>query len=107
MAKELTSTLPSIHEFMVKVSRHLDQMKSSCQDQQSIGMVIDETTLPTSQTTQIPPPKVSNGALFCLSYHYQTILPPTTLVSQPIVLVVGDARLVEHDARVERLERKI
>ena len=43
MSDELASTLASILKFMVRVSRRLDQIESSCQDPHPVGMVTDET----------------------------------------------------------------
>ncbi|RVW83937.1 hypothetical protein CK203_042068 [Vitis vinifera] len=51
MSDELASTLASIKEFMVGVSRRLDQIESSCQDPHPVGMVIDETVPHAFQTT--------------------------------------------------------
>ncbi|RVW67952.1 hypothetical protein CK203_064371 [Vitis vinifera] len=59
MSDELASTLASIQEFMAGVSRHLDQIESSRQDPQPVGMVIDETVPHASQTAQAIPPRVS------------------------------------------------
>ena len=42
MLDELASALASIQEFIVRVSRRLDQIKSSRQDHHPVGMVIDE-----------------------------------------------------------------
>ena len=50
MLDELASTLAYIQEFMVGVSRRLDQIESSRQDPHPVGMVIDETVPHVSQT---------------------------------------------------------
>ena len=51
MSDELASTLASIQEFMVGVSRRLDQIESSHQDPHPVGMVTNETVPHASQTT--------------------------------------------------------
>ena len=50
MSDELASTLASLQEFMVGVTRRLDYIESSRQDPHPIGMVIDETVPHVSQT---------------------------------------------------------
>ena len=55
MSNELASTLASIQEFMVGVSRRLDQIESSRQDPHPAGMVTDETIPHASQTAQTRP----------------------------------------------------
>ncbi|RVX02858.1 hypothetical protein CK203_023245 [Vitis vinifera] len=42
MLDELASALASIQEFIVRVSRRLDQIESSCQDHHPVGMVTNE-----------------------------------------------------------------
>ena len=49
MSDELASTLASIQEFMAGVSRCLDQIESSRQDPQPVGMVTDKTVPHSSQ----------------------------------------------------------
>ena len=104
MSDELASTLASIQEFMAGVSRHLDQIESSRQDPQPVGMVIDETVPHASQTAQAIPPRVSLGTPFHLTDHYETIPPPIVTVSLPLVPTIEDTRLAEQEAKVERLE---
>ena len=95
MSDELASTLASIQEFMAGVSRHLDQIESSRQDPQPVGMVIDETVPHASQTAQAIPPRVSLGTPFHLTDHYETIPPPTVTVPPPMVPTIEDTRLAE------------
>ena len=95
MSDELASTLASIQEFMAGVSRHLDQIESSRQDPQPVGMVIDETVPHASQTAQAIPPRVSLGTPFHLTDHYETIPPPTVIVPPPMVPTIEDTRLAE------------
>ncbi|WKA06546.1 hypothetical protein VitviT2T_024441 [Vitis vinifera] len=104
MSDELASTLASIQEFMAGVSRHLDQIESSRQDPQPVGMVIDETVPHASQTAQAIPPRVSLSTPFHLTDHYETILPPTVTMPPPMVPTIEDTRLAEQEAKVERLE---
>ena len=44
------------------------------------------------------------GISFHLTDHYETIPPPTVIVLPPILTTTYDSRLVEYEARVERLE---
>ncbi|XP_059589952.1 uncharacterized protein LOC104882380 [Vitis vinifera] len=104
MSDELASTLASIQEFMAGVSRRLDQIESSRQDPQPVGMVIDETVPHASQTAQTRPPGVSLGTPFHLADHYETIPPPTVTMPPPMVPTIKDTRLAEQEAKVERLE---
>ncbi|RVW25081.1 hypothetical protein CK203_116139 [Vitis vinifera] len=55
-------------------------------------------------TTQAIPPRVSLGTPFHLTDHYETIPPPTVIVSLPLVPTIEDTRLAEQEAKVERLE---
>ena len=80
---------------MAEVSRRLDQIESSRQDPQPVGMVIDETVPHASQTAQTRPPGVSLGTPFHLADHYETIPPPTVTVPPPMVPTIGDTRLAE------------
>ncbi|RVW30128.1 hypothetical protein CK203_083243 [Vitis vinifera] len=104
MSDELASTLASIQEFMAGVSRRLDQLESSCQDPHQAGVVTDKTIPHASQTAQTHPPGVSLGTPFHLANHYETIPPPTVIVPPPMVPTIGDTRLAEQEAKVERLE---
>ena len=71
MSDELASTLASIKEFMVGVSRRLDQIESSCQDPHPVGMVIDETVPHAFQTTWS---SMTYGQLACSpSFACQTL----------------------------------
>ena len=71
MSDELASTLASIQEFMVGVSRRLDQIESSCQDPHPVGMVIDETVPHAFQTTWS---SMTYGQLACSpSFACQTL----------------------------------
>ncbi|KAL6316098.1 hypothetical protein AAG906_015614 [Vitis piasezkii] len=91
MSNELASTLTSIQEFMVGVSRRLDQIE-----------------IPhASQTTHALPPRASLGTPFHLAYHYETIPPPTVTVPPSMVPTIDDTRLAEQKARVERLELRM
>ncbi|RVX01656.1 hypothetical protein CK203_024476 [Vitis vinifera] len=92
---------------MAGVSRRLDQIESSRQDPQPVGMVIDETVPHASQTAQAIPPRVSLGTPFHLTDHYETIPPPTVIVPPPMVPTIEDTRLAEQEARVERLQSKV
>ncbi|RVW95509.1 hypothetical protein CK203_028729 [Vitis vinifera] len=74
MSDELASTLASIQEFMAGVSRRLDQIESSRQDPQPVGMVMRDN-------------------------HYETIPPPTVTVSPPMVPTIEDTRLAEQEAK--------
>ncbi|RVX12071.1 hypothetical protein CK203_010435 [Vitis vinifera] len=104
MSDELASTLASIQEFMAGVSRRLDQLESSRQDPHPAGVVTDETIPHASQTAQTRPPGVSLGTPFHLVDHYETIPPPTVTMPPPMVPTIGDTRLAEQEAKVERLE---
>ena len=95
MSDELASTLASIQEFMVGVSRRFDQIENSRQDPYPAGMVTDETVHHSSQTAQARPPKVSLGTPFHLVDHYETISPPTVTVLPPMVPTIEDTRLVK------------
>ena len=46
----------------------------------------------------------SQGVPFHLSDHCKTTPPPAAIVSPPIFTTTDDTRLVEQEARVERLE---
>ncbi|XP_034709002.1 uncharacterized protein LOC117932075 [Vitis riparia] len=107
MSDELASTLASIQEFMAGVGRRLDQLESSRQDPQPAGMVTDETIPHASQTAQTRLPGVSLSTPFHLADHCETILPPTVIVSPPMVPTIEDTRLAEQEARVDRLESKM
>ncbi|RVW81705.1 hypothetical protein CK203_044512 [Vitis vinifera] len=84
MSDELVPTLASIQEFMVGVSRRLDQIKSSRQDPHPVGMVTEETIHHASQTAHALPPGVSLGTPYHLADHYETIPLPTVIVPPPI-----------------------
>ena len=107
MLNELTSILASIQKFMVRVSRYLDQIESSRYDHHLIGIGTYETVPHTSKTTKAFPPKVSHSVPFHLYDHYKTITPPTTTTPYHIVPINDDVRLVEQEAKVERLESKM
>ena len=107
MSDELASTFASIQEFMVGVSRRLDQIKSSRQDPHPVGMVTEETIHHASQTAHALPPGVSLGTPYHLADHYETIPLPTVIVPPPIVPTTDYTKLVEHEARVERLESRM
>ena len=92
---------------MVGVSRRLDQIESSRQDPHPIGMVTDEIVPHASQTTHALPPRASLGIPFHLADHYETIPLPTVTVPPPIVTITDDTRLIEQEARVERLESRM
>ncbi|RVW15701.1 hypothetical protein CK203_075322 [Vitis vinifera] len=104
MSNELASTLASIQEFMVGVSRRLDQIESSRQDPHPAGMVTDETIPHASQTAQTRPLGGFTCTPFHLENHYETIPPPTVTVPPPMVPTIEDTRLAEQEAKVERLE---
>ncbi|RVW26336.1 hypothetical protein CK203_111851 [Vitis vinifera] len=88
MLDELGSTLASIQEFMAGVSRRLDQIESSHQDPHPVGMVTDEIVPHAFHTTQALPLG-------------------TSLVLPPVVPTTDYIRLVEQEARVERLESRM
>ena len=70
-------------------------------------MVTDETVPHASQTAQALLPRVSLGTPFHLADHYETIPPPTIIVSPPMVPTIEDTRLAEQEVRVERLESRM
>ncbi|RVW90021.1 hypothetical protein CK203_035886 [Vitis vinifera] len=59
------------------------------------------------QDAQVLPPKTSHGVPFHLSDHYEIAPPPAATVSPPIFTTTNDTRLVEQEARVERLESRM
>ena len=95
MSNELTSTLASIQEFMVGISKCLDQIESSHHDPHLVSMVTDETVPHASQIAQALPPGASLGIPFHLVYHYETIPPPIVIVPPLIITTIDDTRLVE------------
>ena len=107
MSDKLASTLASIQEFMAEVSRRLDQIESSRQDHHPVGINTDDIVPHVPQTAQVFPPGTSPGIPFHLSNHCETAPPPTVTVPPPIVTTTDDARLVEQEARVERLESRM
>ena len=107
MSDELASTLASIQEFMVGVSRHLDQIESYCQDHHPVGISTYETVPHASQTAQVLPLGTSHGVPFHLSDHCETTPPYDVIMLPPIVTINDDNRLVEQEARVERLEARV
>nr|CAN82030.1 hypothetical protein VITISV_028549 [Vitis vinifera] len=86
MSDELASILASIKE-----------IESSRQDPHPVGMVTDETVPHASQTAQALLPRVSLGTPFHLADHYETIPPPTIIVSPPMVPTIEDTRLAEQE----------
>ena len=107
MSDKLASILASIQEFMAEMSRRLDQIESSRHDPHPIGMVNNEIVPHASQTTQALSPEAPHGIPFHLADHYETIPPPTVTVPPPIVTIIDYTRLVEQEARVERLESRM
>ena len=95
MSNELASIIASIQEFMVGISKFLDQIKSSHHDPHLISMVTDDTVPHASQTAQALPPGASLGIPFHLVDHYETIPPPIVLVPPLIITTIDDTRLVE------------
>ena len=95
MSDELASTLASIQEFMVGVSRRLDQIESYCQNYHSVGISTYETVPHASQTAQVLPPGTSHGVPFHLSDHCETTPPYNVIMSPPIATINDDNRLVE------------
>ncbi|RVW67051.1 hypothetical protein CK203_066105 [Vitis vinifera] len=104
MSDELASTLASIQEFMVGISRRLDQIESSRQDHHPVGISTDDTIPHVPQTAQVFPLGTSHGVPFHLSDHCETAPPPAVTVSPPRVPTIEDTRLAEQEAKVERLE---
>ena len=104
MSDELASTLASIQEFMVGISRRLDQIESSRQDHHPVGISTDDTVPHVPQTAQVFPLGTSHGVPFHLSDHCETAPPPAVTVPPPMVPTIEDTRLAEHEAKVEMLE---
>ena len=100
MSDELASTLASIQEFMVGISRRLDQIESSRQDHHPVGISTDDTVPHVPQTAQVFPPRISHGIPFHLSDHCESTPPPTATVLPLIVTTTNDTRLTEQEARV-------
>ena len=110
MSDELDSTLASIHDLMVGMTRLLDQLKSSHHEPLSIAVGPNETVPPTPQTTQVPPPGVSYGAPFQLFGQFETTPPHVTTVftaPSPTIFNIDNVRLTEQEARMERLEARM
>ncbi|KAJ9680280.1 hypothetical protein PVL29_019559 [Vitis rotundifolia] len=91
---------------MAGVSRRLDEIESSRQDH-LVGISTDDIVPHVPQTEQVLPPRTSYGVPFHLSDHCETAPPSPATVSPPIVTTTDDTRLVEQEARVERLEAKM
>ena len=107
MLDELASTLASIQEFMVGVSRRLDQIESSRQDHHPVSISTDDTVPHVPQTVQVLPLGTSHGVPFHLSDHCETAPPPAVIVLPPIFTITDDTRSTEQEARVKRLEAKM
>ena len=80
MSNKLASTLASMHDLMVGMTKHLDQLESSHREPSSVMVGLDETLPLSSQATQVPPPGVSYGAPFQLSSQFETAPPHATVV---------------------------
>ena len=103
MSDELTTILASIQEFMVGMSRHLDQIESS----RPVGINIDELISHASQTTQVLPPRTIHGILFHFLDHFEITPSPAPTMSPPIVPITYDTILAEQEVRIERLESRM
>ena len=107
MSNELATTLASIQEFMVGMSRRLDQIESSHQDYHPVDINTDEIVSHASLIVQVLRPRTSHGVSFHLSNHYETAPPLVAIVPPPIVPITDDTKLVEMEVRVERLESRM
>ena len=120
MSDELASTLASIQEMMMGMTRRLDQLESSRHELPTVATGTDETVRPAPQTVQVPSSGVSFGVPFQLSSQFETVPPPAVtvplapppavtapIVPSPIVPIIEDTRLTEHEARMERLESRM
>ena len=106
MSDELALILASMQDLMVGMTRRLDQLESSRKG--AAGQ--DETVPLVPQTKQVPPPSVSYGAPFQLSDQFETAPPHATAVPiapSPIIPDIDDVRLIEQEARMERLEARM
>ena len=95
MSNELASTLASIQEFMVGVSRRLNKIESSRRDHHPVRISTDDTVPHVPQTAQVLPLGTSHGVPFHLSNHCETAPPPAVTVSPPMVPTIEDTRLAE------------
>ena len=110
MSDELAFTLASIQEMMIGMTRRLDQLESSRHELPTVAAGMDETVRPAPQTVQVPSSGVSFGVPFQLSSQFETAPPPAATVPvapSPIVPIIEDTRLIEHEARMERLESRM
>ncbi|WJZ98511.1 hypothetical protein VitviT2T_017027 [Vitis vinifera] len=95
MSNELASTLASIQEFMVGVSRRLNKIESSRQDHHPVRISTNDTVPHVPQTTQVLPPRTSHGVPFHLSDHCETAPPPAATVLPLMIPTTDDTRLIE------------
>ena len=95
MLNGLAARLASIQEFMTKMSRCLDQIESSRQDHQPVGINTVETIPHASHIAQVLPFGTSYDIPFHLLDHCDIAPPPVAIVFPPIIPTTDDTRLVE------------
>ena len=107
---ELASTLTSMQDLMVWMTRRLDQLESSFHEPPSGVADRDETVPHAPQKTHVPPMGVSYGAPFQFSGQLETAPPHATVVPtapSPTISDIDNVRLTEQEARMERLKARM